>query len=366
MSTPVRRWGYVLVGLLVAAALSFSMPASVSTQVPEWPIIAPDGGAIRTRPYVGSTFLLQAYNTTTGLPTTMATFTAGTTPTLDLVTGTTIGSAYVYRVSGTDVALADGGTGASLTDPGGDRIAFWDESAGTGGAVTWLTMGNSVAITATTLDTIQDIRTSAAPTFAGASLTGDTTVSKTLTSATPATERLLYSTITASPTGNTFAIGTGGSLAGVRGEFNVPTGKTMTDGFGYGAQGKSVFTGVLAEVSAARVTGVLGQTDTTGATLTAGQVSAVWADLQGDATNTQTFPLRVTNSMSVDARALGFFYGTATYLFEVSDAASAKFVETTAGTGAGECAQTGGLVASKALKITANGTEYWIPLCTAK
>jgi len=92
----------------------------------------------------------------------------------------------------------------------------------------------------------------------------------------------------------------------------------------------------------------------------------VWADLQGNATNTQTFPLRVTNSMSSDARALGFFYGTATYLFEVSDAATAKFVETTAGTSAGQCAQTGGLVATKALKITANGVDYWIPLCTAK
>lgn len=34
----------------------------------------------------------------------------------------------IYRAGGTDVALADGGTGASLADPGADRIMWWDES----------------------------------------------------------------------------------------------------------------------------------------------------------------------------------------------------------------------------------------------
>lgn len=70
------------------------------------------------------------------------------------------GTAYVS--GGTDVSLADGGTGASLVDPNADRILFWDDSAG---ASTWLAPGNSVAITDTTIDTIQDIRTTANPTF---------------------------------------------------------------------------------------------------------------------------------------------------------------------------------------------------------
>jgi hypothetical protein len=35
-----------------------------------------------------------------------------------------------YVASGTDVALADGGTGASLVDPGADRGLFWDDGAG--------------------------------------------------------------------------------------------------------------------------------------------------------------------------------------------------------------------------------------------
>ncbi len=45
--------------------------------------------------------------------------------------------------------LANGGTGAALTDPGADRIMFWDDSAG---AVTWLTVGSNLTITGTTLD----------------------------------------------------------------------------------------------------------------------------------------------------------------------------------------------------------------------
>lgn len=54
-----------------------------------------------------------------------------------------------YMPAGTDVALADGGTGASLVDPGADRVLFWDDSAG---AVTWLELGTGLSITGTTLN----------------------------------------------------------------------------------------------------------------------------------------------------------------------------------------------------------------------
>lgn len=57
--------------------------------------------------------------------------------------------ANAYKVGGTDVALADGGTGASLTDPNADRILFWDDSAGT---VTWLAPAAGVEISGTTLN----------------------------------------------------------------------------------------------------------------------------------------------------------------------------------------------------------------------
>lgn len=64
------------------------------------------------------------------------------TATLQDVTGT------LYVSSGTDVELADGGTGASLADPNADSMMFWDDSAG---AVTWLAAGNGLTITDTTI-----------------------------------------------------------------------------------------------------------------------------------------------------------------------------------------------------------------------
>ncbi len=57
---------------------------------------------------------------------------------------------------------------STLSDPNDDRIMFWDDSAG---KLAWLDPGNSVAITATTIDTIQDIRTTAGPSFDHAHLT---------------------------------------------------------------------------------------------------------------------------------------------------------------------------------------------------
>lgn len=44
--------------------------------------------------------------------------------------------------------LANGGTGSNLSDPGADRIGFWDDSAGT---FTWLTVGSGLSITDTTI-----------------------------------------------------------------------------------------------------------------------------------------------------------------------------------------------------------------------
>lgn len=62
--------------------------------------------------------------------------------TLQDITGT------LYVTGGTDVSLADGGTGASLADPNADRIMFWDDSAG---AVTWLVPSTGISISTTNL-----------------------------------------------------------------------------------------------------------------------------------------------------------------------------------------------------------------------
>lgn len=53
-----------------------------------------------------------------------------------------------YSPGGDDVALADGGTGASLADPNADRIMFWDDSTG---STDWLTVGSGLSISGTTL-----------------------------------------------------------------------------------------------------------------------------------------------------------------------------------------------------------------------
>ncbi len=146
----------------------------------------------------------------------------------------------LYISGGTDVAIADGGTGASLSDPGADRIMFWDESAN---AVTWLAMGNSVAITTTTLDTIQDIRTSASPTFTGLTLSGLTT------------KRVLYSVndvITDSANfvydGTNLGVGTGSPSASFHasrgdGSYQYKMERTGTNArvYGFGADSNGLF-----------------------------------------------------------------------------------------------------------------------------
>lgn len=73
----------------------------------------PTGTAIRTSTSAGNTLLLQAYDVDGAAYTTFATLTANNTPAFDLNTSTTIGTAAIYRVGGTDVAVADGGTAIS-------------------------------------------------------------------------------------------------------------------------------------------------------------------------------------------------------------------------------------------------------------
>jgi len=59
-----------------------------------------------------------------------------------------LGSVVTGTWSATNISLAKGGTGASLSDPNADRILFWDDSAG---AVTWLSAGDGLAFSGTAL-----------------------------------------------------------------------------------------------------------------------------------------------------------------------------------------------------------------------
>lgn len=49
------------------------------------------------------------------------------------------------------------------------------------------------------------------------------------------------------------------------------------------------------------------------------------------------------------------------YLARITAPATGMFAN--AGTGSGSCAETGGMVATKVLLISVDGTDYWIPLC---
>jgi len=70
-------------------------------------------GVIKSGSTNADTMLLAANDTT------FITFTTGATDLCDLASGVTIGSAYIYRAGGTDVSVADGGTGASTFTDGG-------------------------------------------------------------------------------------------------------------------------------------------------------------------------------------------------------------------------------------------------------
>jgi hypothetical protein len=72
-----------------------------------------NGGRIGTGLTAGNTLLLRAYDVDGTAYTTFATLTANNTPTMDLDDAVTKASNYIYRGGGTDVAVADGGTGAS-------------------------------------------------------------------------------------------------------------------------------------------------------------------------------------------------------------------------------------------------------------
>lgn len=72
------------------------------------------GGALQTELSAGNTFLLRAYDVDGAIFVNFATLTANNTPTMDLSDAVTKGGGnYIYRAGGTDVPVADGGTGSS-------------------------------------------------------------------------------------------------------------------------------------------------------------------------------------------------------------------------------------------------------------
>lgn len=95
--------------------------------------------SIGTSTVATNTYTLTAYNTNTLSQQTFVTFTAGNPPTADLSSGVTIGGAYIYRVGGNKVAIADGGTNANSYNNDGvlyfDGTKFNSTTVGTSGQI---------------------------------------------------------------------------------------------------------------------------------------------------------------------------------------------------------------------------------------
>lgn len=278
-----------------------------------------------------------------------ATVSAGTAIT------TTGGYIVADTYNGYDVYVAYTHTSGSavvtvLTEDAGtgDATNIGDATANSLAVTTNATVGGTLAVTGALTAT------------AGMTAAGDVSTSKTISSATPSTERLTQSEITLSAT----SIAVSGSLAGVRGGITVSSGKTFTEGFLYGTQGKVTLSGTMHEGAAARIAGVIGQVDLASGTVTSGQVSGVWADIQSTAP-TLTDPseinlIRATNSMAGTSavNAVLFAYGRASLFAQLGadgGAANVAYWGTVAPTSL-----------AKSLKINGpDGVDYYIGLYSA-
>ena len=85
----------------------------------------------------------------------------------DIPTAVTIGTAYIYRVGGTDVAIADGGTGVGSWTNG--QLLIGNTTGNTAALATLTGTANQITVTngssSITLATPQDIATGSSPTF---------------------------------------------------------------------------------------------------------------------------------------------------------------------------------------------------------
>ena len=110
--------------LFVAIALGISAPAQM---------------LIKNAKLSGASNQVTASSTLTVLST--GQFTVASGGGFTLASGSTV-------TFGTPLSLANGGTGVALSDPGADRLTFWDDSAG---AIAFLTVGTGLTLTDTTL-----------------------------------------------------------------------------------------------------------------------------------------------------------------------------------------------------------------------
>jgi len=181
----------------------------------------------------------------------------------------------------------------------------------------------------------------------------------TINNATPGTIRAATFNLTQQATTMT-----SGNIVGVRGAVNMVG---ASGGFVYGVQGKVIPTGTLS--GSVWVAGVFAQFDLSNpAVINAGQLATVWGDwgaTGGTATNmTGARGFAFTNTTANILNSQFYMYGPATNWFELDDNQGAYGVTyfINAGTSAGSWGNATPPTPSKVLKISVNGTAYYLPL----
>ena len=99
-----------------AAAITVNLDAALTALTS---VTMADTGSIQTTTTDTDTLLIQGYDVDGTAYVPFMTITNANEPTCDLNTGVTLGTKYIYRADGTDVPVADGGTGASTFTDGG-------------------------------------------------------------------------------------------------------------------------------------------------------------------------------------------------------------------------------------------------------
>lgn len=155
-----------------------------------------------------------------------------------------------------------------------------------------------------------------------------------------------------------------GTIAGVRGLVTLAGTISAGGAYLYGTQGKLVVTGVMNHADS-RLAALVAQVDTTGGTLTTGQLSGLWVDMLGiaGAGGGQYNAIRVTAAAGIKPNALLYYQGDASFFADMMapSGGDQSFI-VAAGTNAASAGAATG-VAAKVIKVQlASGTTYYIPL----
>jgi predicted nucleic-acid-binding Zn-ribbon protein len=158
---------------------------------------------------------------------------------------------------------------------------------------------------------------------------GGAIFSPTISSATPATQRV----VDAEPTITATSAAISGSVVGVRGNATIATGTTVTSGFIYGVQGKLTVKGTYTDANFSA--GLLGQLDLSAATaISTGRIAAIWADAgatfsAGAITGEAIVDLMLLTNTAPGTAINSVFHveANATYLIDASNVSYAPFYD---------------------------------------